>query len=100
MVISKPPFMRRISIMLLVVIGLMTLMPAPAIYPFAGQATVSIQAFDVCHGSSTGINVDMPYSINERCCNLLPPLFTGVQNSHDTPFRPLLITFQDERPPA
>ena len=86
--------------MLVVVIGLMTLTPAPAISPFAGQATVSIQAFDVCHGSSTGINVDMPYSINERCCNLFPPLFTGVQNLPNMPFSSLLITFQDERPPA
>jgi len=84
--------------MLVVVIGLMTLTPAPAIYPFAGQATVSIQTFDVCH-SSTGINVDMPSSINERCCSLFPPLFTGVRNHLDLPFRTLLIAFQDERPP-
>jgi len=97
--LSYTACMRRISIMLVIVIGLMTLMPAPAMYPHAEQAAVSIQPYDICHGSATGINLDMPYSIHACSCNLLPLLVAGVRKNLDTPFKPLLITFQDERPP-
>lgn len=85
--------------MLVIVIGLMILAPAPVMHPPAGQAAVSIQAYDICHGSASGITVDMPYSVPECLCNLFPLQVAGVRINAHTPFKPLLISFQDERPP-
>lgn len=90
--------MRWISTIVIIVIGTM-LTPAPAMYARAGQATVSIQALDVCNGSATGITVDQPNSIPACSCNLLPPLMAGVGHLADAPFKPLLLSCQDERPP-
>jgi hypothetical protein len=91
--------MKQLSFVLIIVIGLMTLTPAPALYPHAGHDTVSIQAFNVCHGPSTGIHMDMPDFILERSGNQRPLLIVGIRYITDTLFNPLLIPFQDERPP-
>jgi hypothetical protein len=90
--------MRRISITLVIAIGMMILATALPMCPNAGQCTVNIQTLDVCHGSAPGINLDTPYSIDECCC-LLHPQLIDVWKISDSPFKPLLISFQDERPP-
>ena len=77
----------------------MMLAPAPSAYPQAGQAALSIQALDVCSGSAAGIDLNLPYFIQECPCTPLPLLHIGDRNVPSVLFNPLLIPFQDERPP-
>ena len=90
--------MRTIAIVLVIVIGLMILATATSNCLLAGAGVVSIGTLDVCHGSAAGINVDIPYSIDDRF-DLFPPLIVSILNIVDVSFRPLLISLQDERPP-
>jgi len=91
--------MRLLSFILVIIIGLMTLTPAPALYPHTGHAMVSIQAFDICHNAGSGISVDLPDFIHEGSHNPRPVLIVDVRGSSDPIFTPLLVSFRDERPP-
>lgn len=90
---------RPLSFILVIVIGLLTVTPSPSAYHPAGQAALSIQALDVCSGSSAGIDLNLPYFIQECPCTPLPLLYIGDRNVPSVLFNPLLIPFQDERPP-
>ena len=91
--------MRQLSFILAIIIGLMTLTQAPAMSPHAEGSTVTIQAFDFCHSSPTGHQVELPDFIQELSGCPGPPPIVGVRTPPDTLFTPLLISYHDERPP-
>lgn len=91
--------MKPVSLVLLIALALMALLPAAAVYPCGGSPGASIHVLDVCHGTATGMNIDTPFSIHERPCCPLPSQLVVVQKLSPTHFKPLLIAFQDERPP-
>lgn len=91
--------MRFLAFMLVFAIGLTTLAPAPATYPRTGQSVLSIQALDVCNSSATGIDLILPYFIQECPCSPLPPMHFDIRTITAIFFDPLLLPFQDERPP-
>jgi hypothetical protein len=91
--------MRQLSFILIIIIGLTTVTPTPLMYSPDGNRTASIQVVDVCHGPATGINVNLPDFIQERPGNASPLVIVDVRNVPDVLFTPLLLTYQDERPP-
>lgn len=91
--------MRLMSIIVLTAMSLMVLAPAASVTPYAGHAAVSIQTLDVCHGSASGINIELPCSIHECPCSQSPLKFSGIRKTMDATFTPLFLSFQDERPP-
>ncbi len=90
--------MRLTSIMIVIAIVLSILSPPGVVSLQAGPATPSIQTLDVCHRTGAGINPDLPY-IYECPCKPLSLQFAGVCTTCNTPAKPLLFTFRDERPP-
>ncbi len=90
--------MRLTSLILAIAIGLSVLAPAGVVYLHAGSVTVSIGTLDVCHHSSYGVNPDTPY-IYECACRLFPSQSAGIRDIFEAPCRPVLVSYQDERPP-
>lgn len=90
--------MRQISILILVVIGT-SLFAAGLPFPSFGYAgTVSIQTLDVCHSVTPIVNPDLPY-ISTCPCVPMPTLVTGIVELPQTGLNPLILPYQDERPP-
>jgi hypothetical protein len=60
----------------------------------------AIGTLDLCHAGSPAVtgNGDMP-CIQECPCHPLPLVMISVSELPHTSFEPLLIAFQDERPP-
>jgi hypothetical protein len=90
--------MRLTSIMIVIAIALSILSPPVVVSLQAGPASPSIQTLDVCHRTGMGIHPDLPY-IHECPCKPLSLRLAGVCAIYRTPCKPLLIIFQDERPP-
>ncbi len=74
----------------------------PPALPFLSDhnAMAEIGTLDVCHSAAPALfsNGDMP-CVNECACRHLPLVESKKAVVVTFPFKPLLISFQDERPP-
>jgi hypothetical protein len=74
----------------------------PPSLPFLSDhgAMAAIGTLDVCHSAMPALsaNGDMP-CVNECSCRPLPLAECKNAEVFTPPFKPLLIAFQDERPP-
>jgi hypothetical protein len=92
--------MRWQAVIVLLAIALSIVVPPslPLMIGQGGQA--SIGTLDVCHSSLPALasNGNMP-CVSECPCRPLPLAQKKVSEIANPPFKPLLIAFQDERPP-
>lgn len=81
-----------------VVLACLALSPGTPVSSWKSDETPLLQPLDVCHPSSGGMSFDLPYLL---CCpaTQLPLQFFGIQQFQDTAAKPILLVFQDERPP-
>ncbi len=90
--------MRSTSILLVIAIGLSILTPGGIIHFDVGHGGATIGTLDVCHHGVSGNNPDLPY-LSQCPCRPFLSMHKEVCEIISSPFKPLLIVFQDEHPP-
>lgn len=90
--------MRVISIVIVLVITLSIMATGASFPPCGDPGTLSLNTLDVCHSSPVAANSDLPY-MSACPCLPLPPQAASILKPSRMSINPLLIAFQDERPP-
>jgi hypothetical protein len=89
---------KAVIVLLAILIGIVV----PPSLPFltATGAEASLGTLDVCHKAAPALSShgDMP-CMNECPCQPLPLASCAVPDTLSSAFKPLLLPFQDERPP-
>jgi hypothetical protein len=92
--------MKWSALIVLFAIALSIVLP-PSLPFLSDHGTMAaIGTLDVCHSATPALssNGDMP-CVNECPCRHLPLVASNNAEIFTPPFKPLLIAFQDERPP-
>jgi hypothetical protein len=92
--------MKWSALIVLLAIALSSVVPPSLPYLSDHGAMAAIGTLDVCHSAMPALsgNGDMP-CMNECPCRHLPLAESKYSEFIIPPFKPLLIAFQDERPP-
>jgi hypothetical protein len=92
--------MRWQAIIVLLAVALSIVVPPSLSLTIADGGHSMIGTLDVCHSAAPALssNGEMP-CVNECPCRPLPLAQKKVSEIANPPFKPLLIAFQDERPP-
>jgi hypothetical protein len=92
--------MRWQAIIVLLAVALSIVVPPSLSLTIADGGHAMIGTLDVCHSTAPALssNGEMP-CVNECPCHPLPLAQKKVPEIANSLFKPLLIAFQDERPP-
>jgi hypothetical protein len=87
---------------LIVLVAILAGVMVPPSLPLltANGSEAAFGTLDICHKSAPALSPhgDMP-CMNECPCNPLPLVASAVPGNVPSAFKPLLLPFQDERPP-
>jgi hypothetical protein len=90
--------MKIAALLIAILLCWTALMPTAPGVPAIADETPALNTLDVCHSAAGSMSIDMPYLL--ICpCRQLPLLFAGMQPVFLASSKPLLLAFQDERPP-
>jgi hypothetical protein len=90
--------MRVVSLLIVLVISVSVVATGFSFPPAAGTGTASFQTLDVCHSSAPVVNPELPY-ISSCPCAVIPVVVTAVVELPQSTLHPVILAFQDERPP-
>ena len=90
--------LQAVIVLLAIMLGIFIPPSMPLIVSHDGQSTIGV--LDVCHPATPALssNGDMP-CLAECACRHLPLAQNKAVKITNPPLKPLLIAFQDERPP-
>jgi len=93
-------FMRWLSMIVILAIALCVTAPPAMSVALSQQGRPEIGVLDVCHSAATALssNGDMP-CMDESPCRPLPLARNEIYAAANSPMKPVLMVFQDERPP-
>lgn len=91
--------MKLTAVIVLLSIGIYVLLP-PALPSASECDDYRLGTLDLCRGAAPALTLSGDMNFLHECHYLLPPmLLDRVDEIHDLSFKPLLLTFRNERPP-